>query len=335
MNRRQFITGSLGIGLGLTVVGAGTIACADHTELSDSNLLGKVATVRDPAVFNADELDRNRIKSMVDRAVTSLAGVRNPLEAWRWVIAPNNPNRLEEARVAVKVNTLAGKRMSTHPQLALAVAQRLLDAGVRNGNVLVWDRENSELKTAGYAIRKSGRILVYGTNVVGYSMQLMSHRSIGSFFSRIVTDWATDLINIAVLKDHGVVGLSGGMKNLYGTVHNPFKYHLNCGDPYVADLSDVPLIRDKLRLVIVDAFEAQYHGGPPYHAQWAWRDNSLMVSKDPVAIDRLGWWMVEKQRAAHGLPTLAEQDREPKYILTAANLGLGVADMDQIERVDT
>lgn len=290
--------------------------------------------VRDPLALSGADLDPSRTAAMLDRGVTAITGSSDPREVWRTIIASDNPGRLNTAKVAIKVNALAGKRMSTHPVLAMALARKLLDAGVRDGNILIWDRSDRELAGAGYYIDQSGPIKVMGSEHMGFSDRLYSHRSIGSRFSKIVTEWATDLINLPVLKDHGIVGVSAGMKNLYATVHNPFKYHPNVGDPYVADLSDSPLIRDKLRLVIVDAFQAQCHGGPPFQPRWTWDEHAILLSTDPVAVDRIGWAVIEDKRREMGLPSLTEEKREPRYILTAGKLGVGVADMERIEQID-
>jgi uncharacterized protein (DUF362 family) len=330
MDRRRFISGAIGVGIGFA---AGRLLPIAANGASSGNT-SRVIAARDPLALTAAELDHDHVLAMLDRAAMSLAGISDSTEAWRKIIAPDNPGRLNTTKVAIKVNALAGKRMSTHPTLAMAVARKVLDAGVRDGNVLVWDRSDRELTSAGYYINQSGPIKVLGNEHMGFSDRLYSHRSIGSRFTKILTDWATDLINIPVLKDHGVVGVSGGMKNLYATVHNPFKYHPNVGDPYVADLSDVDLIRDKLRLVIADAFQAQYHGGPPYQKRWTWDENAIFVSTDPVAIDRIGWSIIESKRQENGLPTLAAEKREPVYIFSAEKLGLGIADLDKIELVD-
>jgi len=332
MERREFLAGTMGVGLGMAL--ANPLLIENVLATDKVSPTTKVVIAHDSAVFSGDALIHDRITTIVDRAVTSLTDISDPLDAWRKVIVGDNLSRISKARVAIKVNTLSGKRMCTHPELAMVVAHRLLAAGVSQGDVLVWDRSGDELKYAGYFIERSSPIKVYGTDEVGYSSQLTSHRSIGSFFSKIVTEWATDLINIPVLKDHGIVGVTLGMKNFYGAVHNPNKYHPNTGDPYVADLSDVPMIRDKLRLVLVDGLEAQYHGGPPYQKQWAWRECSLVASNDPVAVDRVGWSMIENQRTKHGLPTLAEEKREPKYIFTAEKLGLGIADLSKITQIE-
>jgi Domain of unknown function (DUF362) len=126
------------------------------------------------------------------------------------------------------------------------------------------------------------------------------------------------------------------LKNFFGAIHNPNKYHLTVGDPYVADVNMLPPIQQKVRLCIGDATAVQYEGGPSYMPQWSWRFNGLFVGHDPVALDYLGWQLIEQKRAAEGMKSLAALSRAPKYIGTAADAEhrLGTDDPRQIERVE-
>jgi len=141
------------------------------------------------------------------------------------------------------------------------------------------------------------------------------------------------LINIPVLKDHDLAGISGAMKNFYGAIQNPNKYHGNNCSPYVAELNTHPLIKNKLRLNLCDATRIQVHNGPAYFPAHALDYGGLLVSRDPVALDYLGWQIIEKERKARGLKTLAQEDREPKYIMEAAGLRLGTADPGKIHTI--
>ena len=69
--------------------------------------------------------------------------------------------------------------------------------------------------------------------------------------------------------------------------------------------------------------------------QWTWPQNSLLVSRDPVAHDQIGWQIIERKRAEKGLKLLREMKREPAYIATAADLNhrLGTNDVNRIELV--
>jgi len=54
------------------------------------------------------------------------------------------------------------------------------------------------------------------------------------------------------------------------------------------------------------------------------------VSTDPVALDAVGADLVEKARAGFGLKSLSDEGRPPAYIQEAAQLGVGIADMQKI-----
>jgi len=144
------------------------------------------------------------------------------------------------------------------------------------------------------------------------------------------------VINIPVLKDHGIAGVTVSLKNMFGAIHNPNKYHLDVGDPYIADVNMLWAIRQKTRLTICDATTAQYEGGPSYLPHWNWEYNGLLLGSDPVALDTVGWRLIEEKRMIEGVPTLAEAGREPTYIATAAdaNHGLGTNDAERIDLVE-
>jgi len=52
---------------------------------------------------------------------------------------------------------------------------------------------------------------------------------------------------------------------------------------------------------------------------WTWPYNGLLVGHDPVALDYIGWQIIEKKRAEAGMKSLQEMKREPAYIRTAAD----------------
>jgi hypothetical protein len=140
-----------------------------------------------------------------------------------------------------------------------------------------------------------------------------------------------------VLKDHNVAGLSLSLKNYFGSIENPNKFHgTNC-DPYVADLYMSPLIKEKSKLVICDAINVLFEGGPTdYKPRFAWNYNGLIIGTDPVAVDQIGLMLLEEKRAGAGLPPLAAVGRPVKYITTAADPDhrLGVRDPEKIKVIE-
>jgi uncharacterized protein (DUF362 family) len=229
-------------------------------------------------------------------------------------------------RVGVKINTIAGRELTSPPDLTLPFARLFPRIGVPEKNVVIWDRTNRELKAAGYSLNAAGagfRILGTDTTGVGYESEPLIHRDIGSRFSAVLTGLVTASVSFAVLKDHGLAGVTGGLKNYFGAIHNPNKYHDQNCDPYVAELFDAPPVRTRHRLTVLDALVVQYHRGPSYHARWAETLETLVFGTDPVAVDAVGWRLIERLRKAKGLPSLEEEDRPPRYLRTAERLGLG------------
>ena len=205
---------------------------------------------------------------------------------------------------------------------------------MRESRIIIWDRLDNDLERGGFkVVRGGGGVQCYGTNRTGYTRTVFEYGSVGSLISRILHDQCTAIINLPILKDHGIVGMSMALKNLFGAINNPNKYHEDVGDPYVADVNMLPDIRKKTRLTICDAITPQYEGGPPFMPQWAWRMDSLIAASDMVAMDHIGWGIIEEKRLEMGLSSLAESGREPTYIATAASVErcLGTNDPNRIE----
>lgn len=245
-------------------------------------------------------------------------------------LLPNRPT-------GIKINTIGGLKLSTRPETALALAKVLEEEGVKPNNIIIWDRTNRELKEAGFKLNNDrNHINVYGTDTsgVGYDRELTSHLNIGSLFSTIQSKQISNSISLALLKDHGLAGITAGMKNYYGAVHNPNKYHdFNC-DPFVAELFHTDPVKKKHKLSIIDCLEVQYHRGPSFHPTWLEKSESLIFGLDPVAVDYVGWQMIERFREKKGVPSLKEETREPSYLKTAEKLGLGYSDPEKIEIIE-
>ncbi len=288
----------------------------------------RVVFIKSPGVLSRDgKLDGGKLSAMFDRGFSLLGEAGRKEDLLRTLFK-------REDTIGIKVNTIGGKALSTRPETAAALARILTGAGLSNDRIVIWDRTNRELRDAGFSLRmnRKGGLKIYGTDSqgTGYTNQLVSHRSIGSLFSLIQSRLITSSVSLAILKDHGLAGVTAGMKNYFGAIHNPNKYHDDHCDPYVAELFETEPIRNKHRLTVIDALMVQYHRGPAYHARWAEPLGALIFSMDPVAADYTGWQMIEKLRASSGLPTLAEEEREPGYILTAAQMGLGHAGSEDI-----
>jgi len=322
MQRRKFIRLGSGMLLSKPVIGLSSVM---------SNPESRVVIARDdqkrssPGGISADRIDK-----LLETGLQALFDISSSRSAWRKIIKP-------ELTVGLKVNCLSG-RGTTRPALVDALTESLQKAGIPAERIIIWDRFNSDLEDAGFRINYDRKgIRCYGNDYHGFTDDFHISGSAASLVCKTLTDVCDVVINLPVLKDHGIAGVTACMKNFFGAIHNPNKYHLTTGNPYIADVYNFPVIRSKTVIHICDAINAQYEGGPSYMPHWSWPYNSLILSLDPVALDYTGWQIIEDERRRRGLKTLKEAGREPLYILTAGDAAhrLGNADPSRIKIIKT
>jgi uncharacterized protein (DUF362 family) len=271
-------------------------------------------------------------KSLLDATMKRLTGVSSWEDAWAKFFYADDV-------VAIKVNSITGRKLSSSPALVNAIVDGLTSCGVSPENIIVWDRATWELEAAGFKVNVSGEgPACFGTDApgVGYESSPTMLGAVGSCFSRILTQRATALINVPVLREHSLGGMSAALKNYFGAIHNPNKYHDNGCSPFVADVNTHPLIKSRTRLNICDAARVQFHGGPGYKPQRISDFRGILVSTDPVALDTVGTEEIEKLRKANGLRTLREEERYPGYLSAASDesRSLGISDLSRIDVIN-
>jgi uncharacterized protein (DUF362 family) len=291
-----------------------------------------VVVARDAALHGSDgKLDEKRVQALLDRAIATYTGHDKPIEAWKRIVPVGKV-------IGLKVNGLGGKGISTHAPLIMAVCERLQQAGVKPGEIIVWDRGARDLQACGLTINTdSSRIRVYGNDVAGYEVQGVAFGSAANVkLAKILTRECAMVINLPVLKDHELAGVTFSMKNMYGVVEKPFELHAGGCNPSVADLNCIPAIREKVRFTIGDAMSSVYNGGPGFKPEFLWQPNALIVGEDRVAVDHTAWQIIDRKRAEVGMPTLESAKRPPRYIATAADQthNLGVNDPQRIHLME-
>jgi len=291
----------------------------------------RVVRVRSHKVVGPDgRIDEAALSTMVSEGLKRLAGLKGADGAWKKFFRPGDG-------VGIKVNCLGGPMMCTHPVLAAAACEGLVGAGAQAKKIIIWDRSDRELSRCGFSLNygKKG-VRCFGTDAagVGYEEGLTVSGEVGSRLSRILTRMTDAMLNMPVLKDHGLSGITGALKNIFGAVHNPNKYHSNGCDPYIADANRISAVREKTKLVICDALVVQYNGGPGYKPGWAEPYGGLLFSSDPVAVDAVGRRIIDALRRPKGLHLIEDEGRPARHIETAASYGLGRCAEEEIELVD-
>lgn len=334
--RRSFLSYLSAVPVGLWTLAQGTksISGAHSAQVPglpspSPGFKARMVVAKRNSVVDADRrIQTAEAKKLLGDAVGAFTKKADAPAGWKSLFSPADI-------IGIKVNCLAGRGISTNPELVAAIVDSLGSAGIARQKIIVWDRTEHDLLSAGFSLSglNGARVLATDSRGVGYEEDIEFSGEVGSCFSRIISRMCTAIINVPVLKDHDLAGVSLGMKSFYGAIHNPNKYHDNNCNPFVADLSAHPYIKQKLRLVVCDGLIAQYHGGPAQRPQWSWPAATLLVGADPVAVDRVGWDIIEQKRKEAGMQPLKEAGREPKYIPTASERGLGVGDIDRIEKI--
>jgi uncharacterized protein (DUF362 family) len=270
------------------------------------------------------------LRRMVEAGLQELAGSSDLAEAWSRYFRRTDI-------VGIKVNCLGGRDMCTRPALARATVDSLEAIGLAPHHAVVWDRSSRELDHCGFSLNRGqkGTYRCLGTDEqgVGYEKELTVNGSVGSLYSTLLTRHCTAMINMPVLKDHGLCGLTASLKNVFGALHNPNKYHEDRCNPFVADAYSVPFVRKKHRLVICDALLVQYKGGPSFHPQWTEALGSILVAEDPVALDSVCATILNQIRSRQGMSPIETDGGIPAYIKTAADSkhGLGRYRTEEID----
>ncbi len=266
------------------------------------------------------EVNADIVQRLVDTAVTTLTGKDDVAEAWASYVDPKH-------RVAIKYNGLFA-RATTHPEVIHAVANGLVKAGVAPANITVYDRKDQDANTTGMAVNRDGT----GIRICGTENQYgppVNAGPVRTSLSALLTE-ADVLINVPIMKSHVRCGVTGALKNHVGSVPNGGAFHEDyCAA--VADLNAVAEIRDKTRVCVCDALYGLYHAGPEFRPDFRWDYQGIVASVDPVGLDATLDGIITAKRLEVGM---SPRYNSTDHIQRAAELGLGVADPDSINRVD-
>lgn len=291
----------------------------------------RVVVARDAGLrMQGSQPDEQSVLALLDKAMAAYTGRDKPVEAWQRIVPRGKA-------IGLKVNGLGGRGIATHAVLIHAICERLQQAGVAAGDIIVWDRNARDLTACGMSINSDrGRVRCYGSDTAGFEDQPVQCGAARLRLSKILTRDCGMVISVPILKDHNMSGLTFSMKNMYGVVDRPFLLHGNNCNPGVADVNALPTVREKVRFTIGDALASVYEGGPVFSPQHFWRPNALILGEDRVAVDCAALQMLDRKRVEAGLPTLKAAGREPQYIATAADEahGLGTDDPRKMQIVD-
>jgi uncharacterized protein (DUF362 family) len=270
-------------------------------------------------------------KEMLRRALEVLTGKSDLVHAAALFVHPDDV-------VCVKVNGIAGPNMSTCKELVVPFMEAMAAVGVKPENMTVLEVFGSWFtgcRINEKNVPRGAKISIHNKTDATMPYRTIPGTGVQTKFVRALTE-ATALINFALIKDHSICGYTGCLKNItHGASINPQDFHSHHASPQIALMAAQDIVTSRLRLNITDGFKVMAHGGPTWkQPQYVVPHEAVYATTDPVAMDAIGWDIVEKERATLGLRTLTDEGRMPAYIRAAADLGLGVFDRNAIQLHD-
>ena len=276
----------------------------------------------------SEQINTNVVRTLLDESLIAFTNTASVRDAWEKIF----PRLQSSDVIGIKVNCI-NRQLSSHPEVAYAIAASLSESLKFNpNNVIIWDRTSRELKRAKYSLNsgRTGTRCLATSNGIGYDRDFAVDVGKGRevHLSKILTKMCSYLINVPVLKDHGIAGVTLSMKNHYGSIDRPSSCHGGGCDPYIANLNNTPEIKNKTALIVCDALFGIYRGGPGGAPQWI--NRQMLIATDPVALDASGMMLIDKQRREHSLSLASART---SYLHTAVKLGLGTDNPEQIDLV--
>ena len=322
---------------------------------------GRVVELRDPKAIVRNRVSQSTVHEMLQHAMKELTGEKSAQAAWGKFVAPRDI-------VGIKINPSGAPACCSSPEVLREIIGSVQSVGVPARNILVYDRYSFEMDIGSYqallppGVRITGIQEAFGGSA-GYESNVYCDTNLfgewetRSYMASIVAHEVTKIINVPTMKDHSASGVTGALKNLaYGTFNNVARTHRApyfFTNPLIGMMCTVEPLRSKAVLHIMDGMRQVWHGGPLTQVQdFIDQPGMLLVATDPVALDTIELEHIEAKRRERGAPSLWKHDpksitadnnefyhdaaknlfyRQPGHIAAAGKLGLGVADLKQLD----
>ncbi len=316
LNRRDVLRASAGFALGSAWGWDGLAGVVDQNDSSplrpSSQPKSVVGITQSSEVQGGGRIRMNVLKEMLEAVMRALARKKTISEAWLSFLKADDV-------IGLHVDTYGKKELETIGPFVRVLVQSLLSAGWKPEQIVLSDGLDDlvqEFHTKPYSLAWTDGLVDFGSG----KDQLCT-------FVREVTA----IVNIPVLKNDNLAGLSGCLKNLsYGMVRHPAQFKENGYAPYLADITLLPEIHDKLRLNVVNGLRVVYDGGPLVDSFKLDQAGLLVAGTDPLAVDRISLDLLNVIREKNTLPAIELQSI--LSLLDASQKGLGTIDLRRIER---
>jgi uncharacterized protein DUF362 len=259
------------------------------------------------------KVHRESLRAMLDTGIRRLTGLADPNQAWHQFIRDDDV-------VALVFTRPGSKSLAMNTDVASVLLQSLYDCGFKPGQFMLVGLEEQPEEA------KGTRPCSYGWKKDRVDF-LTDSDHLAAWLDEV-----TAIINVPAIMDDNIIVLRGAMANLtLPMLKCPGRLYMNQGDPFVADIYNLPPIRHKVRLHIGIGLRILYHGGPEVHQVYIYEHGTLLFSTDPVALDQVALQLINRARHNLPLPEGAADTLQCSYLQTAQAMGLGHNDLNQIE----
>ncbi len=291
---------------------------------------GKIVKVSKKDCLQANQMypKPDAAKEMLTKALCELTGKPDLVQAVGQFVHKDDI-------VCVKINGIAKTNMGTNKELVLPFLEAMIASGVKPENITVLEQYGDFLngtRVNAQNVPAGVKVATHGNGNATMEDRLIPGTGTRTKFVRYLTE-ATAAINFALIKDHSICGYTGMLKNMtHGCSINPHDFHIHHASPQIAQMYAQDVIKSRVRLCITDGYKIMADGGPLWkRPEMVKPHEAVYVTTDPVAMDTIGWELVDKLRAELNLKSLTEAGREPAYIKAAADLGLGIHERAKIQ----
>ena len=297
-----------------------------------------------------DYVSQSRVNEMTNRGLKSLTNKATVAEAWLSIL----PGYSAGKGIAIKVNfnnasedcNSVDNEIDAIAEPVNALISGMLSAGIQPADIWIYD--------ATRPIPNSFRVKMVNQNVKifdrgvcgpGVDFESQDPSAIINFNHanltyRQVPDLlvnCTYLINMPILKDHGISAVSLGMKNHYGSIDcvlcrdgeyihrliNPDDSAYRASYSPILDINLNPHIRNKTVLVVGDGLFGALGNTKAVPSRWSSfgnaSPNSLFFSRDPVAVECVMFDILDAEPVSHP----KRGDNEDDHLVLAAAAGMG------------
>jgi uncharacterized protein (DUF362 family) len=322
---------------------------------------GRVVEVQESNAIVRNRVSQPVVRQMLDRAMKELTGASSVRDAWARFIEPHDI-------VGLKINPSGAPACCSSPEILREIIASVRSMDVPARSIVVYDRYSYEMDLGSYQTLLPPGVRIVGiqeafAGSAGYEPTVYCDANFfgewetRSFMATVAARELTKIINVPTMKDHSASGVTGALKNLaYGTFNNVARTHrapYSFTNPLIGMMCTVEPLRSKAVLHIMDGMRQVWHGGPLTQVQdFIDQPGILLVATDPVALDTIELEAIETKRRERGAPSLWRHDpnsitednndfyhdasknlffRQPGHVAAAGKLGLGVADLKQID----